>query len=390
MSSRLRATLGIALVVGIVWPASCASTPQTDGNCETTDDCYSPYGVSPGTHCKAGRCECYYDDQVLCCERGTEVCNLSCRSCDQCAEGTHGCETDHGADAGADASAEGGADGSAEGGAGGGAGGGGGAQPSIQECASAADCPGPKDARCGKATCEEGVCGLDLQPVSMLVSQVRGDCHQLWCDGMGDVLVIEDGGDVYNDGKPCTMDVCEDGLPVNNPFPNGGTPCPDIGSGVCFEGECVECYGTSPLNHCGGGLACTNVNCVPMECELGQPNGVKDGMETGVDCGGPCAPCWVGQGCKSNDHCIEGVCFGGVCKVPSCMDGVVNDSETGVDCGSPNCGPCPDDEGCLAGENCKSLVCWAGKCQAPRCDDGIKNGDEVEVDCGGDCPACGQ
>lgn len=46
-------------------------------------------------------------------------------------------------------------------------------------------------------------------------------------------------------------------------------------------------------------------------------NGVQDGTETGIDCGGPdCAPC------------------------ATCDDGIQNGGETGVDCGGPDCAPC--------------------------------------------------
>lgn len=46
-------------------------------------------------------------------------------------------------------------------------------------------------------------------------------------------------------------------------------------------------------------------------------NGIKDGTETGVDCGGPdCGPC------------------------ATCDDGIKNGQETGIDCGGPDCEPC--------------------------------------------------
>jgi hypothetical protein len=48
-------------------------------------------------------------------------------------------------------------------------------------------------------------------------------------------------------------------------------------------------------------------------------DGVQNGNETGVDCGGPDCP---------------------VCP-PSCTDGVQNGNETGVDCGGPDCPECP-------------------------------------------------
>lgn len=49
-------------------------------------------------------------------------------------------------------------------------------------------------------------------------------------------------------------------------------------------------------------------------------NGVQDGDETGVDCGGSCTPCGT--------------------TVPTCTDGIMNGDETGVDCGGTSCPPC--------------------------------------------------
>lgn len=77
-------------------------------------------------------------------------------------------------------------------------------------------------------------------------------------------------------------------------------------------------------------------------------DGVQNGNETGVDCGGPdCAPCVT---------------------PPTCSDGIQNGNETGIDCGGPDCAPCVT---------------------PPTCDDGIQNGNETGVDCGGpDCAPC--
>ena len=45
-------------------------------------------------------------------------------------------------------------------------------------------------------------------------------------------------------------------------------------------------------------------------------NGIKDGDESGVDCGGSCVPC------------------------ATCDDGIKNGDETGIDCGGSSCEPC--------------------------------------------------
>ncbi len=101
-------------------------------------------------------------------------------------------------------------------------------------------------------------------------------------------------------------------------------------------------------------------------------DGVKNGDEEGVDCGGACQnKCETeptcNDGVKNGDE--EGVDCGGTCKnkcetEPTCNDGVKNGDEEGVDCG----GACQN------------------KCETePTCNDGVKNGDEEGVDCGGAC-----
>jgi hypothetical protein len=118
-------------------------------------------------------------------------------------------------------------------------------------------------------------------------------------------------------------------------------------------------------------------------------NGMKDpGLESGVDCGGLCVPCFNPQTCDGPDDCHDSVCMGGMCALPTHSDGVQNDGETGIDCGCASCAPCGDGLGCDTGQDCQSLVCWAGKCQAPSCFDGIQNGKELGEDCGGDCDPC--
>lgn len=89
----------------------------------------------------------------------------------------------------------------------------------------------------------------------------------------------------------------------------------------------------------------TGIDCGGSDCPACPTcsDGVQNGNETGVDCGGPdCAPCTTN---------------------PTCNDGIQNGNETGVDCGGPDCPACP-----------------------PSCSDGVQNGDETGVDCGGSCP----
>ncbi|MCS6913220.1 MAG: FG-GAP-like repeat-containing protein [Myxococcales bacterium] len=67
-------------------------------------------------------------------------------------------------------------------------------------------------------------------------------------------------------------------------------------------------------------------------------DGVQNGVETGVDCGGPCPPCG-----------------------PSCTDRIRNGDETDVDCGG-SCSPCLGGQACLRGPDCSS-----GRCEGNTC-----------------------
>jgi len=121
---------------------------------------------------------------------------------------------------------------------------------------------------------------------------------------------------------------------------------------------------------CGG--SCPRCIEIVPEPEARCTNGVKDGNETAIDCGGSCPTCV---------SCTDGILNNGEttidcggpcppCGLPtSCSDGIMNGNETGIDCGGPSCAPCTGDP-------------------APHCYDGIQNANETGVDCGGSCPAC--
>lgn len=124
----------------------------------------------------------------------------------------------------------------------------------------------------------------------------------------------------------------------------------------------------------------------PMECR----DGVQNGAETAVDCGGGvCIGCEEDQACMVDTDCRWGRCIARRrCAGPSCDDGFMNGSETGVDCGG-GCRGCPDGTACLAPADCQSSVCSAGTCAIASCTDGVRNGSETGLDCGGTtCPAC--
>jgi hypothetical protein len=90
-------------------------------------------------------------------------------------------------------------------------------------------------------------------------------------------------------------------------------------------------------------------------------DGLKNGEETGVDCGGPCALCANGQGCKS-----RGDCAGALCKNHTCQACTAS-----PECGSDAAGPCA----CVQPEGSGPTVCAKG---TPT-DTGVAS-----------CPACAE
>lgn len=228
---------------------------------------------------------------------------------------------------------------------------------------------------CGSVQCIENKCVLDIKP-GPVESQKYGDCKQVLCDAIGNLIEMDDDSDYYDDGNQCTIDFCLNGA-AHFVLPNGNQ-CPDAGEGYCYEGSCVECIASLPEANCKGpGMACDGLFwCVSFADCIGK-------------CGGNCAPCPVGQACVDGNDCFSGACANGMCQFPSCTDGVKNDGETGLDCGPAKCGACPTGEGCEVPEHCQSGVCKVGICQEPSCTDATLNGDETGIDCGGtNCKAC--
>jgi hypothetical protein len=325
---------------------ACGDGPYVGGRCATTDHCQSDQQNVPGTICVDEHCECGEPGKVICCARGddTPSCFEECRTCDECAEGTEECS---------------------------------GVPVPPGSCEGDAECPGPPDPRCGVGRCADGACVVEIER-GPIASQIRGDCKVEECTAEGRVVSVA-AVDPYDDGNQCTLDACEIDEPRHLLL--DGVACPASGAGRCHEGACVQCVDTDPTLLCPGGLACDGVWCVPEHCV----NGARDEgpRETGLDCGGSCRPCPSSERCEAATDCESGVCTNGSCMIPTCSDGIKNGLEAGVDCGKLWCPRCPVGGGCETGADCLSGVCWSGICQAPTCTDGVKNRDEAGVDCGG-------
>ncbi len=266
------------------------------------------------------------------------------------------------------------------------------------------------DVDCGGPTCGAG-CGdgQDCEQDSDCASNVCGEGNTCepsatCADGVvnGDETDVDCGGScpqACDDGEGCLAD---DDCASMFCDPDTMTCGP---STTCVDGERngdetdVDCGGACPA--CDDGEGCVvDADCVSMECDPGTMtclppascrDGVQNGEESDVDCGGfLCPSCDDGQGCDDDADCTSGVCDedAGLCLPPACDDGVANGDETDVDCGGSCPTACDDGEGCEQDLDCLSGICDedTNTCSPGACDDGAQNGDETDVDCGGSCP----
>ncbi|MDB4941832.1 MAG: Tryptophan synthase alpha chain [Labilithrix sp.] len=141
--------------------------------------------------------------------------------------------------------------------------------------------------------------------------------------------------------------------------------------------------GATPGDDAGAVVVTPEAGPLPATCS----DGAKNEGETDVDCGGSCGKCSVGETCAVGADCKDGVCkdrgSGLKCQPATSTDGVKNGVETDIDCGGMANPKCADTKGCALPGDCASGVCKGGTCAVPGPKDGVQNGDETDVDCGG-------
>jgi hypothetical protein len=176
-----------------------------------------------------------------------------------------------------------------------------------------------------------------------------------------------------------------------------GIPCKMVSTVVNMPRDCpATCNLCPPASPTNRGAA------IPGTC-AGFSNGIKDGFETDVDCGGDAAmlhnlTCSMGDACFFDGDCGTSYCE------PSnltCMpgngcgacpqDNQISSNQTCVDGGGAACRClgrlCDDFLPCQQGGDCQSGHCYNSICVS--CSNGQKDGDESDVDCGGSsCTGC--
>lgn len=213
-------------------------------------------------------------------------------------------------------------------------------------CQIAADCG--VDSDCVHWTCSNAICLRVLLPIGTLASDpVAGDCRKNLCNEIGESPSTFDASDAPSDGDSCTIDVCLPDGGVSHVAAPNGTRCGDCAScmaGICspcdpaifncFNNECIlkpkPCTQASDCAsaYCVDGYCC-NEECTGLcmacsEVKTGQPSGLCGPIVNGSD---PDNECTIPN--------ID-VCWNGVCR---CQNGIQDGDETGVDCGG-SCSPC--------------------------------------------------
>ncbi|MBR57592.1 MAG: hypothetical protein CMH54_05980, partial [Myxococcales bacterium] len=194
------------------------------------------------------------------------------------------------------------------------------------------DCDGQTDEDAGTIVCGEGACLVEVPacvggntqfcmpnlPETEVCDGIDNDC-----DGQTD----EDLGTITCGTGPCTntVNMCINGsMGTCTPFEGTSELCDgidndcdglvdeELGTFSCGTGACV-----TVVDYCTDGQ---QTACAPQDPVTESCNGIDDDCDGDTDNG-------------AGATCPHGVCAEGTCQEPSCVDGVQNGAETGVDCG---------------------------------------------------------
>jgi hypothetical protein len=196
-------------------------------------------------------------------------------------------------------------------------------------------CTCPASTACLFYECDAGACHPSLVAAGIsppALTQTPGNCSRTACDGSGGIEFIPDVTDTPTSPDPCTTLGCNTGGAITESFVPYGIPSKTAGMFCDGAGNCVGCM-----------------------------DGMKDGKETAVDCGGPNCPGCDGDPCSTNSDCKSMSCQATYCRTlnaGSCTDPYVCPSNF---CKSGQCAACTSDA------DCNNIVggCMSGVCRVP-------------------------
>lgn len=121
---------------------------------------------------------------------------------------------------------------------------------------------------------------------------------------------------------------------------------------MCIKGKCkAEANGTL----CPGGV-CQQKRCIPVLQICA--DGVKNGNESAVDCGGSCPRCGNGNACNNRNDCDSAFCKPGVKQCQVCL--------TNADCPRDDAGGCQCEITTTGGTCLKNVAESLGSASCPN------------------------
>ena len=226
------------------------------------------------------------------------------------------------------------------------------------------------DIDCGKATCEAGDgCSLNCvvaDPdcnINSTATCGKGDGCKWNCpthdpDCLGKSSCAKDDGCVAGclpldpdcgDYFTCTAgNGCMLGCQIPDP------DCNNVVGYTCAKGDGCNPMCSPKDPDCGGYTCFTEDGCV-------------------FGCNPPDQDC-IGVNCSVQGDCSSGICSKGKCALSQCTDGVLNGKELGIDCGGPDCSSCDIGKKCNIDLDCKSDYCEKGMCADSKKKDSNRNG----------------
>ena len=182
----------------------------------------------------------------------------------------------------------------------------------------------------------------------------------------GDGLVF--GAEQCDDKNTTDGDGCSASCKAELGWICNGTPsvcATTCGDGIVAGAEKCDDKNTTDGDGCSAtctvekAWSCTGS---PSKC-TGCTDTTKGGTDVGCAVAKPACNEGVTPGvcveCTDKADCTSGICDTKTftCSKASCSDGVKNGNETGVDCGGPDCGKCKDSLGCAKHTDCLSGYC---------------------------------
>lgn len=258
-------------------------------------------------------------------------------------------------------------------------------------CVGDVDCGMPTFDGCTASICVASFCAPKDTKGLLSITQTPGNCMKSVCGADGKPAMEVDPNDTPDDMNVCTQKLCVGGVPTKTPAAIA-TPCPN---GKCDgKGACVNCTKDDDCKMMGTSPSCDLTAHTCISCS----DGLKNGTETAIDCGGgTCggctgAVCAVNMDCTAALSCVDTTCCTTTCtgtcmacnlpgSVGVCSLVPVGDMDLGT-CTDPTmacdgAGSCRKTTGqvCAANGDCASNTCLAGFCRAPN---GKSCGDNAE------------